>query len=163
PLAMMPGPPGAQPGMLHGMVWSVARAAGMPPILTVGEPRLISNCIGGCGAGVGTSAAGCIGAWQCGPICRTLSPLRAAGWPLGLSAWLNERCLPALPWQPEPAWLGLQLPALQLSAQAVATISALAQLRAQVQAQFGLDLLLPAHATALARIVATMNARLALM
>ena len=48
----------------------------------------------------------------------------------------------------------------QLTARAVATISALVQMRAQVLAQFGIDLLLPAQASAFARIVATMNARL---
>jgi hypothetical protein len=105
----------------------------------------------------------------------TLGPLRLAlpqlnvsatlGMPganvaLGLSAWLSAHGMPAAPWQPDPAWLGLPLPRLQLSMRAVATISALAQLRAQVLAQFGLDLLNPAHATAFARIVATLNARL---
>ena len=70
---------------------------------------------------------------------------------------------PGLPWVPEPGWLTLPLPRLQLSARAVATISAMASLRAQVLAQFGLDLLIPAQARAFARIVATMNARLSLM
>lgn len=83
--------------------------------------------------------------------------------PLSLSAWLNARGLPGLPWQPDPNWLTLPLPRLQLSARAVATISALASLRAQVLAQFGLDLLIPAQARAFARIVATMNARLSAM
>lgn len=80
--------------------------------------------------------------------------------PLRLSAWLSARGLPALPWVPEPNWLSLPLPRLQLSMSAVATISAMAQLRAQVLAQFGLDLLVPSQARAFARIVATMNARL---
>jgi hypothetical protein len=82
---------------------------------------------------------------------------------LGLSAYLNAAALPAEPWLPDPAWLSLQLPQLQLSMQAVATISAMASLRAQVLAQFGIDLLIPGQAMALARIVATMNARLSLM
>lgn len=86
--------------------------------------------------------------------------LPGANVPLSLSAWLSARGLPALPWQPDPAWLGLPLPQLRLSASAVAAISALAQLRAQVQAQFGLDLLIPGQARAFARIVATLNARL---
>jgi len=89
--------------------------------------------------------------------------LPGANIPLSLSAWLNLRGLPALPWTPEPAWLNLPLPRLQLNARAVATISALASLRAQVLAQFGLDLLIPQQALAFARIVATMNARLSLM
>jgi hypothetical protein len=80
---------------------------------------------------------------------------------MGLSAWLSARALPAAPWTPDPAWLNLPLPRLAMNMQAVTTISALASLRAQVLAQFGLDLLNPAQATAFARIVATMNARLA--
>ncbi len=86
--------------------------------------------------------------------------LPGANIPLGLSAWLNLRGLPVLPWQPQPGWLRLPLPSLQLNLRAVATISALAQLRAQVLAQFGLDLLIPGQALMFARIVATMNARL---
>ncbi len=83
--------------------------------------------------------------------------------PLGLSAYLNAAGLPAAPWQPDPGWLALPLPQLKLSLQAVATISAMASLRAQVLAQFGIDLLVPGQALALARIVATMNARLSAM
>jgi hypothetical protein len=86
--------------------------------------------------------------------------LPGANIPLSLSAWLNLRGLPCLPWQPNPAWLGLPLPSLGLNLRAVATISALAQLRAQVLAQFGLDLLIPGQALMFARIVATMNLRL---
>jgi hypothetical protein len=82
---------------------------------------------------------------------------------LGLSAYLNAAGLPAAPWQPDPAWLSLPLPQLKLSMQAVATISAMASLRAQVLAQFGIDLLIPGQAMAMARIVATMNARLSAM
>ncbi|HLY57992.1 MAG TPA: hypothetical protein VKS60_20690 [Stellaceae bacterium] len=80
-----------------------------------------------------------------------------------LAQWLAAHGLPAPPWTPDPAWLHLPLPQLRMSAQAMATISALAQLRAQALAQFGLDLLVPAHAAAFARIVATMNARLSAM
>ena len=87
--------------------------------------------------------------------------LPGAAVPLRLSAWLSAHGMPALPWQPDPNWLNLPLPRLQLSMQAVATISAMAQLRAQVLAQFGIDLLVPGQARALARIVATMNARVA--
>jgi hypothetical protein len=83
--------------------------------------------------------------------------------PLGLSAHLSAAGLPCLPWAPEPAWLTLPLPQMKLSMPAVATISAMASLRAQVLAQFGIDLLIPGQALALARIVATLNARLALM
>jgi len=89
--------------------------------------------------------------------------LPGAGIPLGLSAWLSARGLPAEPWMPDPAWLGLQLPMPRLQVRAIASISALVSLRAQVLAQFGLDLLIPAHVNAFARIVATMNARLSLL
>ncbi|HVB67761.1 MAG TPA: hypothetical protein VNE67_07890 [Acetobacteraceae bacterium] len=77
-----------------------------------------------------------------------------------LAAWLAEHGLPAAPWTPEPAWLSVPLPQLRLSLSAVATISALAQLRAQVLAQLGLDLLQPAQARAFARVIATLNARM---
>jgi hypothetical protein len=83
--------------------------------------------------------------------------------PLGLSAYLNAAGLPADLWAPNPAWLNLPLPQLKLSMQAVATISAMASLRAQVLAQFGIDLLIPGQALAFARIVATLNARLSVM
>lgn len=80
-----------------------------------------------------------------------------------LAQWLAAHGLPAPPWTPDPAWLNHPLPQLRMSAQATATISALAQLRAQVLDQFGLDLLNPAQAKAFARIVATMSARLSTM
>lgn len=83
-----------------------------------------------------------------------------AGLIAALAAWLAARGLPATPWQPDPAWMTLNLPMPQMSASAVATISALVQLRTQVLAQFNIDLLVPAQVPALARIVATMNARL---
>jgi hypothetical protein len=82
---------------------------------------------------------------------------------LGLANWLGARALPAAPWQPGPDWLALQLPRLQLNASAMATISALAQLRAQVLAQFGIDLLLPGQAGAFTQIVATLHARVSAM
>ena len=72
PFSIMPGPPGTQAGIMQGCVWSVCRAAGCPPIVTVGQHGgMICNGIGGCGAGVGDGAAGCIGEWQCGPDCST--------------------------------------------------------------------------------------------
>jgi hypothetical protein len=77
-----------------------------------------------------------------------------------LSAWLSARALPAEPWQPDRDWLLLPIPKMQMSPPAVATISAMGSLRAQALAQHGLDLLDPAQATAFARIIATMNARL---
>jgi len=89
--------------------------------------------------------------------------LPGAAIPLRLAAWLSARGLPSPPWQPDPAWANLPLPKLQLNMQAVTTISALAQMRAQVLAQFGIDLLLPGQARAFARIMATLNARLSML
>ena len=83
--------------------------------------------------------------------------------PLDLSQYLSAAGLPAAPWSPNPNWLNAPLPQVKLSAQAVATISAMASLRAQVLQQFGIDLLVPAQAPAMARIVATLNARLSAM
>jgi len=91
---------------------------------------------------------------------NVLLGLPGAEVPFNLSAWLSMRGLPGLPWTPNPAWLTLPLPRMQMSMQAVATISAMANLRAQVLAQFGIDLLNPKQVPAFARIVATMNARL---
>jgi hypothetical protein len=82
---------------------------------------------------------------------------------LGLANWLGARALPAAPWLPDLNWLTLPLPHLQLNASAMATISALAQLRAQVLAQFGIDLLVPGQAAAFAQIVATLHARVSAM
>lgn len=79
PWAIMPGPPGTHPINMQGMVVSVVRAAGLPPIKTVGQPFMIASGIAGCGVGVGTGAAGWIGAWQCGAVCLTKSPILAAG------------------------------------------------------------------------------------
>ena len=79
---------------------------------------------------------------------------------MALSHWLAARGLPAEPWQPDPAWLEHPPPTPRLPVSAIATISALAHLRAQVLAQFGLDLLVEAQARGFARIIATMNARL---
>ena len=72
-LLISPGPAGTHGGgPVQGIVWSVARAAGMFPIRTVGWPGLSSaNGTAGCGTGVGTGAAGWIGAWQCGASCKT--------------------------------------------------------------------------------------------
>jgi len=82
---------------------------------------------------------------------------------LSLSDWLGARGLPAAPWAPDLAWLEIELPSLRLSASAMATISAFAQLRASVMAQFGLDLMVAAQAQAFARLAATASARLSAM
>ena len=118
---------------------------------------------------------GCFCHATLGPLTQALSQLTlaeqstlrtnlpGAAIPLRLAAWLNARGLPSPPWQPDPAWASLPLPKLQLNMQAVATISALAQMRAQVLAQFGIDLLVPGQARAFARIIATLNARLSML
>ena len=73
---------------------------------------------------------------------------------------LASRALPDEPWQPNPAWRAITLPTPQLPPESLATISALATLRAQSQAAFGLDPLQPEQAKQLARVVATLNERL---
>jgi hypothetical protein len=78
PRAIIPGPPGTQPGSVHGAVVSVSRAAGMLPMSTVVSPFMMASGSAGCALGVGTGAAGWIGAWQCGASCFTMSPMRAA-------------------------------------------------------------------------------------
>src|SRR5262249_38986105 len=62
PFAIIPGPPGTHDASTHGVDWSVTRAAGRLPISTVGQPLMMGRGIAGCGAAVGTSAAGWIGA-----------------------------------------------------------------------------------------------------
>ena len=57
-----PGPAGMQVASMHGVVVSVDRAPGAPPISTVGCPLMIVNGMGGCGTGVGVGAGGWIGA-----------------------------------------------------------------------------------------------------
>ena len=79
PLAIIPGPPGTQPGRRHGVVVSITRAAGWLPIRTVGSPFMMVRGNAGCGAGVGVGPGGWIGAWQWGASWRTLSVIRAAG------------------------------------------------------------------------------------
>jgi hypothetical protein len=80
-----------------------------------------------------------------------------------IASWMASFGLPAAPWEPDEAWLDLQLPSLSLSASAMATISAFAQLRADVLAQFGIDLLIPGQAAGFIRLAATLNARLEAM
>ena len=80
-----------------------------------------------------------------------------------IANWLASFGLPAPPWQPDELWLELELPSLSLDASAMATISAFAQLRADMLAQFGIDLLIPGQAGAAVRLVATLQARLSAM
>jgi hypothetical protein len=79
-----------------------------------------------------------------------------------LTAWLAKHGLPAAPWQPDPAWLDVQLPKPTLNAGAIATLQAFAQLHTLALA-LGMDLTVAAEATAFARLAATLNARLAAM
>lgn len=79
-----------------------------------------------------------------------------------LSAALTAKLgAPALPAVAATVSLSVAMPNIQLSMAAIGTIAALADLRASVQEQFGIDLLISAQAAAFARIVATLNARLA--
>jgi hypothetical protein len=81
-MVIIPGPPGTQGIIMQGAVVSMRRAAGEPPRRTVGCPVIIASGMGGWGTGTGTGAGGCIGAWQCGAICNTMSPILAAGNPI---------------------------------------------------------------------------------
>lgn len=80
-----------------------------------------------------------------------------------LASWLGARGLPAPPWAPDPDWQQAPLPRLGMGAQAMLTMSAIANLRAQALAQFGLDLQQPAQATMFARLAATLGARMSAM
>ncbi len=77
-----------------------------------------------------------------------------------LAAWLASCGLPAPPWTPDPAWRDLQLPKPVLAAPSVATLQAFAQLQVMATSM-GMNLMVPAQATAFARLAATVNARLA--
>lgn len=79
-----------------------------------------------------------------------------------LAGFLAGLGLPAAPWQPDQAWLEIQLPHLSLSASAMATLSAFAQLRVDALA-LGIDLMVPGQARALMRLTATVSARLQAM
>jgi len=77
------------------------------------------------------------------------------------AAHLAARGLPTDPWQPAPAWLETVVPTPRLDPNAVATLCGLASMRAEAQSQLGVDLLAAGANVPVARIVATMNARLA--
>jgi len=79
---------------------------------------------------------------------------------LSVSNWLATRLLPSAAWQPEAAWLKLELPVPQMSVEAIATISSIATLRSLALELFDADPFRPGTATALARVVVTLNARL---
>jgi hypothetical protein len=81
-MVIIPGPAGTQGTIIQGAVMSKRRAAGIPPRRTVGCPVIIASGMGGWGTGTGTGAGGCIGAWQCGANCNTMSPILAAGNPI---------------------------------------------------------------------------------
>ena len=77
-----------------------------------------------------------------------------------ISQFLALRWLPApAPWQPDPAWLELDLAPPPLPAAALAVITAMVQAAMQARAVLGLDLTAAADVRALARIVATLNLR----
>lgn len=59
PLAIMPGPPGTQPGSMQGRDWLVTTAAAILPIFTMGTvAETMVRGRPGCGVGVGTGAGG---------------------------------------------------------------------------------------------------------
>ena len=63
PTRIIPGPAGMQPASMQGNVISDTRAAGIPPIMTVGaQGEMIAKGMGGCGTGVGVGAGGWMGA-----------------------------------------------------------------------------------------------------
>jgi len=63
PIEIIPGPAGTQLGSMQGLDISDTRAAAFPSIFTLVEPGgMMSNGWAGCAAGVGTGAAGWIGA-----------------------------------------------------------------------------------------------------
>lgn len=72
---------------------------------------------------------------------------------------LDARLQLGLPGLPQ-AWLSLPLPQVNMSLSAAATLATMAQLQAQVQAQLGLNLATPLGIRAMARMAATLNARL---
>lgn len=96
PMPTMPGPPGTQPAGIQGVVVSVRRAAGSLPINTVASPLIRVMGTGACGCGVGTRAAGWMGAWQCGASESTWSVIRAAGLPIAGESSSAQRLLDSL-------------------------------------------------------------------
>jgi hypothetical protein len=116
-------------------------------------------------AGVSAGLPGLPAAGTLGAGATTLPPLppataMAAQALRNIAAALAPAGPPAPPWQPNPSWQNLTLPTPALSPQAMATISALAQLRADALQQLGIDLLNPAQAQAFSRLAATALARL---
>ena len=107
------------------------------------------------GRGSNPSAGPDPGSTANGPIGH-VAELRA------VAAWLAQFGLPAPPWTPDPAWLNEPLPKVQLSASAVATLQAFAQLQV-LALSLGMNLMVAAQATAFARLVTTLNARLAVL
>ena len=79
---------------------------------------------------------------------------------MAASSWLGATGQGAPPFTPDPAWGQASLPQLAASPDQMATLSALANLRAQVQTTYGLDLLVPAQGAQFGQIAGTMSARL---
>ncbi len=104
-----------------------------------------------------TADAGIAAAMPAACLLATPATLRVTA----LAAALAALGLPAAPWNPDPAWLELALPVLPMPPTAMATLVGLANLRAQAQAVFGLDLLDPAASLPFARLCATLSARVA--
>jgi hypothetical protein len=79
---------------------------------------------------------------------------------VSVSNWLATRLLPSPAWQPDPAWLKQDLPVPQMAPDSIGTLGSIATLRSLSMTLFDADPFRPGTATALARVVATLNARL---
>ena len=78
---------------------------------------------------------------------------------IAASQWLSARWLPAEPWQPDPAWLDIELPPPPLPPDALAVLCAIVEAGEQCQTVLGIDPADPADFRGLTRIVATLNRR----
>ena len=108
----------------------------------------------GVAAGVASSAAF--------DAAATLTVSASAQLAAAVSEFLALRLLPAAaPWQPDPAWLELDLAPPPLPAASLAVIATMVQASVQARAALGLDLGTAAGVRGLARLVATLNLRMA--
>ncbi len=118
---------------------------------------------GGVSASVSASATAGLSVTAGAPPALPLvgTGLRGENIAKALWQWLGSRELPGPAFTPDPQWLRTPLPQMQMTPLQGGTVSLLGQLRAQAQAQLGLDLLHPAQAKAFSAALATLKARLA--
>ena len=88
--------------------------------------------------------------------------LAAADQVSALARLLMSRGLPATQWNPDPSWLQLELPAAPLNANAMATLTAFAQLQATA-APMGMNLTTAPGARAFAELSASIAARVSVL